>query len=132
MKLKSTGWLIVICLLTVFAAQTLALADDAAQAAAGSSQNSGEVKWCHKLGRGLLNMVSSPIEVVRQIHLTTQKETLLRGWTVGLVKGVGYGIARLGNGAVDTLTFPFKWPDANRAPLMQPEYVWDNTDIKYV
>ena len=40
----------------------------------------------------------------------------------GLFKGVGYTLGRLGSGAWDIVTFPFKVPE-NFEPLMKPDFV---------
>lgn len=89
-------------------------------------------EWHDKLKRGALNIITSPVEVARNIQLTSQEESLLSGWTIGLVKGTGEGVVRLGAGTIDLLTFPFNFPNAKKAPLTQPEYVWQKPGVKYV
>ena len=95
----------------------------------------GSVKtytWQDKMKRGAVNMVTSPVEIAREIHVTTQEKNLLVGWTIGLVKGLGEGILRFGAGAIDLVTCPFNFPDSNKAPLVDPEYVWEKPGPKYV
>ena len=87
--------------------------------------------WQDKLKRGALNIISSPVEVARDIHTTTEEKNLLVGWTVGLVKGLGEGIVRFGAGVIDLLTFPFNFPEGRKAPLIDPEYVWQKPGLKY-
>jgi putative exosortase-associated protein (TIGR04073 family) len=87
--------------------------------------------WSAKLKRGALNIVTSPVEVARQIHITSDEKSLLAGWTLGLGKGLGHGLLRLGAGLVDLLTFPFDFPDSEKAPLVEPEYVWEKPGVKY-
>ena len=87
--------------------------------------------WSDKLKRGGTNIVSSPVEIARSIQITSNEESLLKGWTVGLVKGLGDGFLRLGAGLVDVLTCPFNFPDSNKGPLIQPEYVWEKPGSKY-
>ena len=87
--------------------------------------------WDDKLMRGLLNVVSSPVEIARSIQMTSEETSLLEGWTVGLVKGLGTGILRLGAGLVDTVTFPFNFPDGQKGPLVHPEFVWEKPGVKY-
>ena len=82
-------------------------------------------RWNDKLKRGALNIVSSPVEIARSIQITSNEESLLKGWTVGFVKGFGDGLLRLGAGLADVLTCPFNFPDSNKGPLIQPEYVWE-------
>ena len=88
--------------------------------------------WQEKLKRGALNIVTSPVEVARQIHVTTEEKNLLVGWTLGLVEGLGSGLLRFGAGAIDLLTFPFGFPESDKAPLIDPEYVWEKPGPKYV
>lgn len=88
--------------------------------------------WSDKLKRGALNIVTSPVEVARDIHVTTVEKNLLVGWTIGLVKGLGDGFVRFGAGAIDLLTFPFNFPDSRKAPLIDPEYVWQKPGPRYV
>ena len=38
---------------------------------------------------------------------------------------------RLGAGVIDLFTFPFDFPDENKAPLLEPEYVWQKPGVKY-
>ena len=88
--------------------------------------------WQDKLKRGALNIVTSPVEVARDIHVTTEEKNLLVGWTVGLAKGLGEGFLRLGAGVIDLLTFPFNFPEGRKAPLLDPEYVWEKPGPKYI
>lgn len=87
--------------------------------------------WQGKIKRGGLNIISSPIEIARQIQITSNEKDLLQGWTVGLVKGLGQGLLRFGAGVVDVVTCPFNSPDEHKAPLIQPEYVWEKSGVKY-
>jgi len=87
--------------------------------------------WPDKLKRGALNMVSSPVEIARQIQMTSEEDSLLEGWTLGLIKGLGIGALRFGAGLIDVVTFPFDFPDEDKAPLIQPEYVWEKPGVKY-
>lgn len=86
----------------------------------------GSYEWDDKLGRGVLNIVSSPVEVARTIHVESEVQGKGYGWTAGLVKGLGRTFVRLGAGVVDLVTFPFDFPDENKAPLIKPEYAWQN------
>ena len=78
--------------------------------------------WSDKLSRGAINMVSSPVEVGRSISVTSQEEGRGYGWTVGLLKGCGMAVVRFGAGFIEVVTFPFDFPDEDKAPLVQPEY----------
>lgn len=85
-----------------------------------------------KLGRGLLNIVSSPIEVARTINVQSNVKGPAYGWTGGLVEGLGRFVVRLGTGAIDVVTFPFDFPDDDKAPLIRPEYPWQKWDADYL
>ena len=77
-----------------------------------------------KLVRGLGNVVTGFIEIPRNIQATTTEEqSLLAGWTIGLGKGLGYAALRMVTGVYETLTFPFQAPKGYR-PIVEPEYVW--------
>ena len=88
--------------------------------------------WLDKLKRGAINIVSFPVEVAREVSVTTNDKNLLVGWTVGLVHGLGEGVLRFGAGAIDLVTFPFNFPDSRKAPLVDPEYVWQKPGPKYI
>ena len=87
--------------------------------------------WQDKIKRGGLNIVSSPVEIARQIQITSNDQDLLHGWTIGLVKGIGQGFLRFGAGIIDVITCPFDFPKEQKAPLIEPEYVWEKTGVKY-
>ncbi|HTL48395.1 MAG TPA: exosortase system-associated protein, TIGR04073 family [Verrucomicrobiae bacterium] len=84
----------------------------------------GEYKWSDKLNRGLLNIISSPVEIARTVNVTSNKEGKAYGWTVGLLGGFGRTILRLGAGIIDTVTCPFDFPKDDKGPLIKPEYAW--------
>ena len=100
-----------------YAEETLALGHDYA--------------WSDKLSRGVLNVISSPVEIARTIDVERKDKGNGYGWTVGLIKGFGRTFLRLGLGAVEVLTFPFNFPDEHKAPLMSPEFVWQKWDRDY-
>lgn len=88
--------------------------------------------WADKLKRGAVNIVTSPVEVARQIHNTTEDKNLLVGWTIGLVQGLGEGLVRFGAGVIDLVTCPFGFPAGDKGPLLEPEYVWEKPGPKYL
>lgn len=85
-----------------------------------------------KLVRGLLNIVSSPVEIVRSIQTTSNQESMTYGWTVGLLLGIGDSAMRLGTGLFDVVTFPFSFPKQNKGPIIEPEFVWEKPGVKYI
>lgn len=96
-----------------------------------AEETEASATWSRKLKRGALNIVTSPIEIARQIQVTSNERSLLDGWTVGLVKGIGSGLMRLGVGAVELVTFPFDFPREDKEPILEPEYVWEKPGVKY-
>lgn len=86
-------------------------------------------EWGDKLSRGLVNIVSSPVEIGRTIINVSEDEGPAEGWTLGLVQGIGRTVLRLGAGVVEVVTFPFDWPDDDKEPLIKPEYAWQDGDM---
>jgi len=85
--------------------------------------------WGDKLSRGLVNIVSCPVEIGRTVINVSEKEGPAEGWTLGLVQGIGRTVLRLGAGVVEVVTFPFDWPDDDKDPLITPEYAWQGGDM---
>ncbi len=113
---RSGGWMGMACGLMMLSASGGVLA---AQVTAGTSgYTPGD-----KLVRGLANVCLGFIEIPRNIHNTTQEDSLLAGWTVGMGKGLGYTVMRMGVGIYEVLTFPFPLPK-DYVPVITPEYVW--------
>ena len=79
-----------------------------------------------KLGRGLTNVASSPLEIPKKAYIESSRsddwiETLAR-LQAGALIGTGRGVIRAGAGLFDVLTFPF---DINEyQPILEPEYVF--------
>jgi len=89
-------------------------------------------RWHDKLARGAINVVTSPVEIVRGIDLTSKEQGALTGWTLGLIKGMAGTVLRLGTGLIDVVTFPAKFPNKARAPIIDPEYVWEDWRGEYM
>ena len=92
----------------------------------------GTYTWSDKLGRGVLNIVGSPVELARTINIQSRVKGPAYGWTVGIAEGLGRMIERLGAGLVDTLTFPFDFPKEDKSPLLIPDYPWQKWDAQYL
>lgn len=75
-----------------------------------------------KLFRGIVNAATGWIEIPKQISLTWQAQGPGLGSTWGLVKGVGFAVARSVVGGYEIVTFSLSIPDGYR-PIMHPEYV---------
>ena len=76
-----------------------------------------------KLVRGVANAATGWVEIPKQISLTWQENGPGPGCTWGLVKGIGFAVARTAVGAYETVTFPAPIPDGYR-PILDPEYVF--------
>ncbi len=99
-------------------------------AIASAKTPEGQDQWYEKLNRGLLNVVTSPLEIPREIHYTSNDENLAVGWTLGLATGFAKGLVRIGAGVVDFVTCPFEFPKADKAPLLDPEFPWQEDRTK--
>ena len=89
-------------------------------------------EWQDKLGRGVLNMVGSPVELARTVHIQSRAKGAGYGWTMGIVEGLGRTFLRFGAGAIETLTFPFDFPKDDKSPLLVPDYPWEKWDVQYL
>lgn len=86
--------------------------------AAYAEENAGT-----KLGRGIVNDLTFPLEVPKQIYLTTKEDHILSGLTFGLAKGICHGALRLASGVYDTVTFLI--PRYEKV-LMEPKFVLED------
>lgn len=71
---------------------------------AAESQRYGQ-KFGGMIGRGLLNVLTSPVDVIANIVTETKIGPPFVGTMTGVGKGLGCGVLRLGSGAVDLVTF---------------------------
>ena len=72
-------------------------------------------KFGGMIGRGVLNVVTSPVDVIVNVVNDTKAGPPLVGTLTGVGKGLGCGVLRLGSGAVDLVTF---WvPGFNGFPI---------------
>jgi putative exosortase-associated protein (TIGR04073 family) len=77
-----------------------------------------------KLGRGIVNLVTSPLEIPNQSFKLAEKQedpmAQAAGYAGGLFLGVGHFFGRMTSGMVDIFTFPVtSWDQA----LVDPEYI---------
>ncbi|MBI1952945.1 MAG: exosortase system-associated protein, TIGR04073 family [Candidatus Omnitrophica bacterium] len=75
-----------------------------------------------KLFRGIVNAATGWIEIPKHVSLTWQASGPGVGMTWGLVKGLGFAVARSVAGGYEIATFPMPIPEGYR-PIMHPEYV---------
>lgn len=81
--------------------------------------------WNDKLGRGALNIITFPLELVRQFHFGASEDTTTAKRFLLIFAGFGKTVLRLGAGVVELMTFPLDFPTAGKTPLMEPEFVWE-------
>ena len=82
-----------------------------------------------KLKRGIVNVVTAPIEIAKGVDegwKTSAKESksASKGIFKGFFKGIVNTVGRMGSGVWDIVSFPFETP-ADYEPLMKPDYVLD-------
>ncbi|MCE5229151.1 exosortase system-associated protein, TIGR04073 family [bacterium] len=91
-------------------------------------------KMFHKLGRGVVNVVTCWVEIPRSITIQWENTDPVSGLFVGGIEGIGWGFARFATGVYEVFTFPFPVPSGFK-PLIEPEFVitdiW-GADIPYV
>ena len=100
--------------------------------AAGLIVGMGPRAWAqdpiHKMGRGVVNVLTGWIEIPKQIHLGSQEENPIVGIGAGILKGAGLTLLRGGVGIYEALTFPLPYPKDFASPYEQMElndYAWE-------
>lgn len=73
-----------------------------------------------KFSRGLVNIVTSPGELLIQPAIIHETENLPIAITAGLIRGIGMTVARIGVGVYDIVTFPIPLP-RDYEPVFRPE-----------
>jgi putative exosortase-associated protein (TIGR04073 family) len=74
-----------------------------------------------KLGHGIANTATGIIELPKTMILTSQKEGILYGTTVGFLAGLVNVVARTGFGVLDVATFIIP-----TEPTVSPGYIWED------
>jgi putative exosortase-associated protein (TIGR04073 family) len=85
-------------------------------------QNTDINRMFHKLGRGIVNVLTGWIEIPKNVAKEWRQTDPFTGLVLGTIKGVGWGFGRTIAGVYEVITFPFPIPkDYN--PVMQPEFI---------
>lgn len=82
----------------------------------------------HKMGRGVVNVLTGWVELPKQISLGGQEENPVLGIGRGIFKGVSLTVLRSGVGIYEALTFPIPYPSAFASPYEEmelPDYAWE-------
>lgn len=69
-----------------------------------------------KLGRGVANVIFSPMELLMKPYDTAQEQGNVAGITYGVFRGVCYTVARIGVGVADICTFFMPLPGCTDTP----------------
>jgi putative exosortase-associated protein (TIGR04073 family) len=76
----------------------------------------------HKLGRGVINIMTGWIEIPKTIAAKWRETDPATGFVMGFIQGTGWAFCRTAAGGYDVVTFPFDAP-AGYAPLLEPEFI---------
>ena len=105
------------------AAIALAGASVAAAEEGAAPQATATDKSLRKLGRGVTNVLTFPLELIRTPEKVGRADGALAGASVGLAQGLFRAVQRAGVGIFEVVTFYAEVPK-DYAPLMQPEFVY--------
>ncbi|MDD5561256.1 MAG: exosortase system-associated protein, TIGR04073 family [Candidatus Omnitrophica bacterium] len=88
-----------------------------------------DVQWegtpIHKLERGLINIVTSPVEIPASMLSVADEKGQIFGFVIGTAEGIFTTVFRALSGIYDTATFLI--PSYSK-PIMQPEYAMQSLD----
>jgi len=79
-----------------------------------------------KLGRGICNILTCPLEIFRQSSDVANDDGPFAGATYGLLKGLGMTVVRLAAGVYEVATFPIAVPKDYKPILTDPEFLFDD------
>lgn len=99
----------------------------ATSAAAAVDETQGESSYVsgslRKLGRGIANVVTCPIELPRTVEKVALRDGYLAGGTVGILQGAWRTVVRGVVGVFEVATFYAENPKGF-APLIRPEFAF--------
>lgn len=78
-----------------------------------------------KLGRGIINTLTGFLEVPLKVIRVSKNEGMPMGLSVGVLKGIGWGLYRTVVGVYEVITFPIPAP-AGYEPIMDPPHLFTN------
>ncbi|MDO8536511.1 MAG: exosortase system-associated protein, TIGR04073 family [Candidatus Omnitrophota bacterium] len=82
-----------------------------------------------KLGRGVCNIMTFPLEIPEQISRVNNSDGPFAASTVGVLKGFGWAIGRACVGVFETATFIFPCPKNYEPVLKDPEYFLETSNF---
>ena len=80
-----------------------------------------------KLGRGIANIVTCPLELIRTPELVGRKDGYVAALSVGIAQGAWRTVVRGVAGVWDVVTFYAAIPEGFK-PLVTPEFVYAHGD----
>jgi putative exosortase-associated protein (TIGR04073 family) len=81
-----------------------------------------------KLGRGISNVGTFPLEVLLQTSRVNTTDGPVAAATWGILKGVGMSVVRLAVGCYEVISFPFPVPEGYQPILTDPEFVFEESN----
>jgi len=82
-----------------------------------------------KLGRGIANMLTFPLEIPLHIRRVNDEEGTVAAVTYGLVKGLAMSLYRAFIGIYETATFTVPLPPSYKPILTDPEFFFEDKSI---
>ena len=82
----------------------------------------------HKMGRGLVNVLTGWLEIPKQVQLGAQENNPVTGLTQGILRGTSLTLLRTGIGLYEAVSFPIPYPKhfaSPYEPLELPDYSWE-------
>ena len=114
MRKRTVAW--VLCLLLGWAGAVIAGHD-------GMGQIDSSHGPLRKLGRGIANVATCPLELIRTPSIAVANDGWLHGLPLGVLEGVWRTALRGVVGAYEIATFPVEVPE-DYEPLLKPEFVF--------
>ncbi|MDD5496321.1 MAG: exosortase system-associated protein, TIGR04073 family, partial [Candidatus Omnitrophica bacterium] len=81
-----------------------------------------------KLGRGVCNIITSPLELFEQSKRVNNTDGPFAGMTYGVLKGLVMIVIRAGVGVYEMFTFPIPAPPDYKPILTDPEYMLEDVE----
>jgi len=94
----------------------------------GPAQEARAQDPIHKMGRGVVNVLTCWIELPRKVSQGWEEKDPLLGVGAGLVRGSGLAVARLALGAYEAVSFLIPLPQGYASPyagMELPDYAWE-------
>ncbi|MDP8298887.1 MAG: exosortase system-associated protein, TIGR04073 family [Candidatus Tantalella remota] len=82
-----------------------------------------------KLGRGLANVATSPLELIKGMDDAKKKDGYFAAFTTGILKGTVNIVKRASVGVFEVATFPVPLPADYKPILKDPEYFLEKEDF---